>query len=416
MFTARSISLLLLLATPAWAGAQTTQPPASTPAQTPPPETRAEELRREREEKQMHLTPQQPNAVESAINLAEKKAMPFLQRDGVYAKLGSLTTSSGFAYGAGFRNRRLFNRHGTGDVWAAGAINHYWAVEGRMSYTPNPNGIVTVDGFIRRVHYPREEFFGVGPDSQRANRSDYKTSGVGSGVGVTVRPTKKFSVGGNVDYLTPRIGPGTAGDIPTTQTLFDETTAPGLDQKANFLRTAAFVQFDTRVPINARRGGWYGIQFDNYDDRTTGDFSFRMTQLEFRQYVNFLSERRVLAFRGWLATTDVNSGEQIPFYLMPSLGGNTTLRGFRALRFRGPNAMLLQAEYRFEIWAGLDAALFYDTGKVTDRRADLNFKSLEHDYGIGFRFNTDQGVILRIDAAFGSSDGRHLNIVFGSVF
>jgi hemolysin activation/secretion protein len=132
--------------------------------------------------------------------------------------------------------------------------------------------------------------------------------------------------------------------------------------------------------------------------------------------VNFLSERRVLAFRGWLATTDVNSGEQIPFYLMPSLGGNTTLRGFRALRFRGPNAMLLQAEYRFEIWAGLDAALFYDTGKVTDRRADLNFKSLEHDYGIGFRFNTDQGVILRIDAAFGSSDGRHLNIVFGSVF
>jgi len=78
--------------------------------------------------------------------------------------------------------------------------------------------------------------------------------------------------------------------------------------------------------------------------------------------------------------------------------------------------MLLQAEYRFEVWSGFDAAVFYDTGKVADRRNDLNFKSLEKDYGIGFRFATDTGVVLRVDAAFGSRDGKHLHIVFGGVF
>ena len=40
---------------------------------------------------------------------------------------------------------------------------------------------------------------------------------------------------------------------------------------------------------------------------------------------------------------------------MPTLGGNDTLRGFREYRFRGPHAILGQAEYRWEIWSGLDA-------------------------------------------------------------
>jgi hemolysin activation/secretion protein len=101
---------------------------------------------------------------------------------------------------------------------------------------------------------------------------------------------------------------------------------------------------------------------------------------------------------------------------MPTLGGNDTLRGYREYRFRGPHALLLQGEYRWEIWSGLDGALFYDAGKVANRRGDLDFEDLETDYGIGFRFNTNAGIILRVDAAFGSRDGTHLYIVFGGVF
>ena len=138
--------------------------------------------------------------------------------------------------------------------------------------------------------------------------------------------------------------------------------------------------------------------------------------LDLRQYVSFLSERRVLVGRALVSTTEADAGGYIPYYLLPSLGGNLTLRGFRADRFRGPHALLLQGEYRFEVWSGFDAALFADAGKVALRREDLNFSDLEHDYGIGFRFNTDQGIIARVDVAFGSSDGTHLHIVFGGLF
>jgi hypothetical protein len=70
----------------------------------------------------------------------------------------------------------------------------------------------------------------------------------------------------------------------------------------------------------------------------------------------------------------------------------------------------------WELWSGLDAALFYDAGKVALRRSDLNLEQLQSDYGFGFRFNTATGVIMRVDAAFGSPDGKHLHIVFGGVF
>jgi len=144
--------------------------------------------------------------------------------------------------------------------------------------------------------------------------------------------------------------------------------------------------------------------------------TFNRVDADLRQFVGFLAGRRVIAARLFVSTSDTSAGHEMPFYFMPTLGGNDTLRGFREYRFRGPHAILAQGEYRWEIWSGLDGALFYDAGKVADRRADLNFKSLETDYGIGFRFNTDNGVILRVDAAFGSSDGKHLYIVFGGVF
>jgi hemolysin activation/secretion protein len=102
--------------------------------------------------------------------------------------------------------------------------------------------------------------------------------------------------------------------------------------------------------------------------------------------------------------------------MLPSLGGHDTLRGFRADRFRGPHALLLQGEYRWEIWSGFDAALFADAGKVAFRREDLTLRDLERDYGFGVRFATDNGVILRVDAAFGSRDGKHLHVVFGNLF
>ncbi|HEX7280794.1 MAG TPA: BamA/TamA family outer membrane protein, partial [Vicinamibacterales bacterium] len=256
-------------------------------------------------------------------------------------------------------------------------------------------GRVMAEAVASLREYPKESFFGLGPDSRREDLTRFalRTPEVAGRAGVRVLPA--VLAGGGIGVLSPRTNEGTT----------------------DFVRSSGFVEVDYRQPLNARRGGWYRLDVSQFSDRAGGTWSFRRTDLDLRQYFGFLADRRVIALRGYVSSSDASEGSLgVPFYLMPTLGGNDTLRGFRNYRFRGPHAMLLQAEYRWELWSGLDAALFYDAGKVEMQRSDLNFKRLEDDYGFGFRFNTANGVIMRVDAAFGSRDGKHLHIVFGGVF
>lgn len=389
---------------------------AQTAAAPPEPQTRAEQLQREREAKSTELKPHEPNALERTMDLIEGKAIPFLMRDGVYGKFGSISTSSGFAYGAGYRDRSLIRGLGAADVWAGRSIKGYWVVNGSMDFPLGPRERVLATGYARRYAYTQEEFTGIGPDSTRDQRVLYAMNGWFAGGGLKVKPIRGVTFGAGAEWDDPEIGPGEGGRFPSIERFFDDVVAPGFGGAPEFTRPWAYVEYDYRQPLNARRGGYYRLDVSKVNDHVGGGFSFSRVDLDLRQFFSFLAERRIIALRLLASTTDTEPNARVPFYLLPTLGGNDTLRGFRALRFRDRNRLLMQAEYRFEIWSGFDGALFYDTGKVAPTFEGLNLKNLEKNYGIGFRFGTDAGIVARVDAAFGSRDGKHLHIVFGGIF
>ena len=72
-------------------------------------ESRADTLKQAREEKQQTVEPYEPSMIERVLKGIERGGVPLITRDGVYLKLGSITTGSGFAYGAGYRSHRLFD-------------------------------------------------------------------------------------------------------------------------------------------------------------------------------------------------------------------------------------------------------------------------------------------------------------------
>ena len=379
-------------------------------------ESRAEADRQRREEKNRNLHPYEPGGFERAMHFAEEKAIFILGREGLYPKLGSLTTGSGFAYGAGFRDRDLFDNKGMIDLWAATSTRGYWATEARLTFPALAHRRLLLETWAAHREYPQEHFFGIGPDSLRSNVTSYAIRSNLFGGRAGVRPVGIVLAGGGLEYLNPRLGPGENAEVPSIEDVFTPITAPGLGESVDYLHSTAFVEVDYRQPTNARKGGWYRFDLSHFDDRTTGRYSVTRFNTDLRQFVGFLAGRRVMAARLFVSTSDTGQGEVMPFYAMPTLGGNDTLRGFREYRFRGPHAILGQVEYRWEIWSGLEGALFYDAGKVADRRADLDFTDLERDYGFGFRFNTDEAIVFRVDAGFGSKDGKHLYIVFGGIF
>lgn len=382
------------------------------------PATRAEALRLEREAKAERLTPPEPSGLERALvrlendRLLERVLNPAV---GFYPVLGSVTTGGGFAIGPGYRRSDLFGGQVDLRVSGAGTFERYWMVDATATMPRLAGGLVFADVGAQLYDFPSEEFFGIGADSSREDLVTYGLKNLVVGGGAGVRPHPWLSVGGRVEWLTPRVSGG--ADDRSIQDLFDDASTPGLERQPDFLRYELSADFNYRQPLgNPRRGGRYFVAYSHFDDRDLGAYSFSRVDVDLQQYVPLFTERRVLALRMMTSASDAAEQNQVPFYLQRTLGGPDDLRGFRRFRFRDEKLLLLQAEYRWEIFTAVDGAIFYDAGKVASRVENLDFSDLESDYGIGFRFGTANGVFLRVEGAFGSRGGKHFVLRYGHVF
>jgi hypothetical protein len=242
-------------------------------------------------------------------------------------------------------------------------------------------------------------FYGVGPNTSRDDHASYGfKQGYGSAL-LTVWPTWRFLMlrgGAELTQWSPEEATGVVAHVDKTYT---PSTLPALGATTTYVHTHGTVAFDWRpAPGYARRGGFYGVTAHDYADRDER-FGFREVDYEVVQHVPILRESWVVSLRGLAETTYQKGNQEVPFYLLPHLGGGSTLRGFDSWRFRDRNKLLLQAEWRITANRFVDTAVFYDAGKVAARPSDLDFKDLRSDYGFGVRFHTPFQTAFRVDVA-----------------
>jgi hypothetical protein len=390
----------------------------SPPLAAQEPQTRAETLRREREAKAAAVQPPEPTRLERLLlDLESGRVIERLLNpaEGLYPKIGNITAGSGFSFGPGYRHRGLFGGHAVFTTFAAGSLKKYWMVDGRLELPRLAGGRASLDVHAQRYDFPDEDFFGLGAASRREDFVAYGLANTVVGATAEYHPARWFTVGGTVDRLAPRID--ATSEPGAILSLFSPDDAPGVLDQPPFIRYEAVADVNYREPRgNPRRGGRYAVTYERFDDREDGRYSFDRVEADVQQYIPLLRDRRVLALRALASVSEADSGAQVPFYFQNTLGGPDDLRGFRRFRFRDRHMLLLQAEYRWEIFTAVDGAIFYDAGKVASRVEDLNLRDLESDYGIGFRFGTRNGVFLRVEGAFGSSGGKHFIMRFGHVF
>jgi hypothetical protein len=214
--------------------------------------------------------------------------------------------------------------------------------------------------------------------------------------------------GVEVSQWSQRPGEGT---FPSVETAFSPETLPGLGAKATYVHSEGTVGFDWRTaPGYSRRGGFYGVTLHDYADRDK-QLGFRQVNYEAIQHVPILREAWVVSLHGLAQTTYTKSDQEIPFFMLPSLGGGSTLRGFTSWRFRDRDSLLLQVEWRIMANNFFDTAVFYDAGKVAARPTGLDLRGLKSDYGFGLRFHGPLATPLRVEMAR-SREG--LAIIFAS--
>jgi hypothetical protein len=371
-------------------------------------DTRAEAIAIEKAEKAKTLHPYVPTKAERVVDRVEDLLLSGSLRwrpwfENAYAG-GGLT--GGVAY------RRFVSPYNTIDLRGSITLAGYKRVEAEFLAPRlfDRRGTLSVIGGWREA--TEVGFYGLGSDTtsndDRANyafRQPYFTSRI------EVWPTRRlFVVGGGLQYTKWDQREG-GGAQPSVEERYTPQSLPGLGASPTYLHLQGGGALDWRTaPGYTRRGGAYGVTVHDFIDRD-GDFGFRQIDYDVVQHLPILRDAWVLSLHGRVETTYAGDDEQVPFFMMPSLGGGSSLRGFGSWRFRDRHSLLLQAEWRVLANRFLDMALFYDAGKVAARRADLDFTGLKNDFGIGFRFHSLTATPFRIELAK-SNEG--LAVVFAS--
>lgn len=402
--------LCVILALGAPAAAQ--EPPTAPDPKTPPPQTTNGKPDGNGKDGTGDQIPQPPlpDKLKSFGDKVRKSAL--VQRlqnhgDGFYPRAFSLTTGASWSAGAGYR-RHILDDRAVFDSGTEFSIRGYRLVETSIEFPSLPNRLY-FRGDARYRHFPQEDFFGIAGASREPLRSTYllQTGEVWSTVGMRVLP--KMTAGVELGWLDVNVGRGTDGNYPIVQDLFDVAAVPGLYEQPNYLRTGVFWDYDRRdEPKYPRSGTRYRAGFNDYRDLTLDRYSFKRFDAEMSAFMPVMADRDVIALRGRLTYANNKPGHIVPFYMLPTMGGGTSLRAFDEFRYRAENALLVNGEYRWGVHKFVDVAFFGDAGKVSNDYQGINPKGLIANYGVGLRLHTATRGLFRFDIAHGREGTRFL--------
>jgi surface antigen Omp85-like protein len=360
------------------------------------PASRTAQIEQAQVEKSHSLRPFEPGKAERVFESVEESFLtgaihlhPFF--DSAYA-------GGGFTLGAGYATH--VSSYNVLDVRGSYTIKSYTRLEAAFLAPRlfDRRGVLTAVGGWREA--TQVGFYGTGTHNTSVHdRTNYGFTEPYASATLDFWPTRKlFVIGGGVEVATRDQQSG-EGSAPSVEEKYTEQTLPGLGASPTYLHTQASVGLDSRPsPGYARHGGLYNITFHDYRD-SDSHFGFRQTDYEAIQHIPILRDTWVLSLHGRLELANAAGGQSIPFFMLPALGGGSSLRGFASWRFRDVNSLLMQAEWRVLVNRFVDLGFFYDTGRVATYRSDLTDGPLKSDYGFGFRFHGPLATPLRIELA-----------------
>jgi hypothetical protein len=373
-------------------------------------ETRAENIRQQQIEKGQAVAPEGPNVAVRVIDRLEDWGLFAGAPRGPYPWFGSVYPGGGFAAGAGFR--KPFADDGAFNVFGGYSINMFARAQADLqlpTFARN-HARITLSG--RYIDAPDVRYYGVGnsSDQEDMTRFGYRPTTASARLEIG---GKYASIGGGVNLHTVDTAGGRTA--PFIDQEFSPADTPGLGvSKFTYINSTAHAAIDwRRSPGYTGQGGLYRVQFDDYREQNDDVYSFKSAEAEVLQLIPILRANWVVALRGLATVTDLGSEESVvPYFLLPALGGGSTLRGYPDFRFRDRNRLLMTAELRWTPARFLDMAIFYDTGKVAADRRDLDFNDLKNSYGIGMRLVGVDGYAFRVEVA--RSEEHKARLIFSA--
>jgi len=373
----------------------------SVPAIVSAQETRAGAIADEQARKAKELAPREPPFAEKLVLAAHK--LMVLQPAGVYPYFDSVYSGGGFTLGAGYR-------HFTGDrthVNVAGlySLPGYKLIDAGVASRGLLSGRLDLRASAGWRDATQVAYYGLGIESPADAGAAFRMQQAYGGGDVTLRAKRWLLLTAGAGYEDYTIKDPT-GDFISVESTFSPEAAPGVGANPKYLHTTISAAIDSRPAADyARHGSLFQVTRHHYADQDD-TYTFSRLDAEVVQHIPILRENWVISLRGRMEST-LGDDDQVPYFLLPSLGSGSTLRAYSSWRFRDRHAVLTSGELRFIInRLALDTAVFVDAGMVAPRLDAITTSAFVTDYGLGLRFHGPARTPLRVEIANGREGTR----------
>lgn len=278
-----------------------------------------------------------------------------------------------------------------------GVAGGRYILAGRVSWFKNP---------FRRL-------FGIGNQTSESDETTYTSREGLVDLTAGIHLNEDVALMWTEHYHDVRIDTGIVETLPEAKTQFGQL--PGMEG-ANILGHKFTARYDTRdKQLISTRGTYVNLSVElNQNLQHSGSNPWVRTTLDARHLFPHCDDQLVFVTR-FLVDTVNGHTQHIPFYERPTLGGETTLRGFGQSRFIDDTAVLINFEERipvkqvkvFDYLIDLEVAPLLDIGRVMRGFSTRDIKDFQVNPGIGLRILARPNVTGRLDIAYGR-DGANV--------
>lgn len=166
------------------------------------------------------------------------------------------------------------------------------------------------------------------------------------------------------------------------------------------------LQYDSRDNLTATESGVLASVEQMFNPKFLGNrqaFSFTEVKLAYFRHI----------WKGGVFATQYhgkyNYGD-VPWALMASFGGSSTMRGYYDGRFRDKGEMDITVELRQHVWRRNGIVVWLGAGTVFPKFSAMQFRKILPNGGIGYRWEFKKRTNVRLDFGFGRGE---TSFIFG---
>jgi hypothetical protein len=386
----------------------------------------------------------------------------------LHIAIGSLAPQNGFGFGLAFVEHKDFTNEWRviTDTDAVATSNGSWRAGSYLkAYKLGGGPIVVVNGpgtkqgpffhasplfnlYAEATSLNKVYYYGLGPNTLPSAQSAFGFTETVAGANAVVPLGRAgLSLFGEVNVRIPQVRHAPGLPVPSTETVYNETTAPGISLQPTFLQTGIGTRIQPTLFADHLRLH-YMLQLQDFSPPARSNNSFRRWTADFdhefpfdkRVSLKAASDQAVpdscnpdpkvpcpspthvssainhegsIDVRFLMTGSAASAGQAVPFYFDPTIGGSNIsgtplLPSYPDYRFRAPNLVLLRQTIEHSV-PKLPLGVYFsaDEAKVALHRNDIDFSNLRESYTVGLTVHAGGLPVVYLLFSFGGAEGHH---------